>query len=239
MTLVIGIKCRNGIVVGADSMATLGGPVNVQQSNSKIRVYDENVIVGISGSHGMSQIELDSLEGHWQTAVVNKSKNDAKLFISQTAFAATLPYINLSKNLLIGQVDQNLLTGLLVAAPICKEPVLLSYNEQKSVMEADDSIFFLSQGSGTPMATPFLKFIDRIIWNGEPPQTIVDGVFGVLWALHHVIETNATMGVGGDANIAVLEKAQNEEWNARILQKEELLEHQNRVMDAEKTIGNY
>lgn len=239
MTLVIGIKCGNGIVIGADSMATLGGAVTVQQNNSKIRVYDKNVIVGISGSHGMSQIELDSLKDHWETEVATKPKNEAKIFISQTAFASTLPYINLSKNMLNGQVDQNLFTGLLVAAAIRKEPVLLSFNEQKSVIEADDSIFFLTQGSGASMATPFLKFIDRVFWEGKPPRTIDDGVFGVLWALHHVIETNATMGVGGDANIAVLDKSENEEWGARALRTEELLEHQERVFDAEETIRDF
>lgn len=239
MTLVIGIKCKNGIVVGADSMATSGGYINVEKNSTKIHVYDKNVIVGISGSVGMSQIELDSLKEHWQSEVVLKAKNLAKEFISRTAFTATLPYLEFSKTLLNGQIDHNLFTGLLVAAPICEEPVLLMFDHQKSVMEADENIFFLSLGSGAPMAEPFLKFIDRVSWKGEPPQTINDGVFGVLWALHHVIQTNATMGVGGNPQIAILEIQDNKGWHARILPEEELLEHQDRVIDAEENISDY
>lgn len=221
-------------------MATSGGYINVEQNSTKIHVYDNKVIVGISGSVGMSQIELDSMKDHWLAEVVPKSKNLAKEFISRTAFAATLPYLEFSKTLRSGQqIDQNLFTELLVVAPICKEPVLMMFDYQKSVMEADENILFLTLGSGAPMAEPFLKFIDRIFWNGKPPQTINDGVFGVLWALHHVIETNATMGVGGEPDIAILEKQEDGKWKARIWQKEELMEHQDRVVDAEETLRSY
>lgn len=234
----------DGVVVGADSMTTYGlSAFNVQQNNTKIRIYEGKVIVGISGSHGMSQVELDSLANHWQSEVVEKDVSEAKTFISRTSFAATLPYLELSRtlhNIQSGQYDQSLSTDLLVATPtLCSGPALLMFDFKKSVVEADENLFFLSSGSGSLMANPFLKFLDRIFWQGTPPPTINDGVFGVLWALRHVIDANATMGVGGDPHIAVLEDRGEKDWQAKLLSEGELQEHQQNINEAEQSLRNY
>ena len=53
MTLVVGVRCADGVVMGADSAATFGGAgtPTVTQPVRKLDVIDEEVIVvlGVSG----------------------------------------------------------------------------------------------------------------------------------------------------------------------------------------------
>ncbi len=57
MTLIIGVKCSDGIVVGGDSIITYGSPETYsaieQEISSKITIEANDVIVAYSGAVGM------------------------------------------------------------------------------------------------------------------------------------------------------------------------------------------
>ena len=58
MTLIIGILCDQGVVMAADSAATLvsvDGTSTIQQPVHKLRVFDNRVILGVSGPIGLGQ----------------------------------------------------------------------------------------------------------------------------------------------------------------------------------------
>lgn len=57
MTLIVGIKCDDGIVLGADGAATLGvmGQSTVRQATKKLDILKESVVVGVSGPVGLAQ----------------------------------------------------------------------------------------------------------------------------------------------------------------------------------------
>lgn len=57
MTLIVGIKSKEGIVLAADGAATLGSMGNrtVIQSVKKLSTIQDKIIVGVSGSVGLSQ----------------------------------------------------------------------------------------------------------------------------------------------------------------------------------------
>lgn len=139
MTLVIGINCGDGVVIGSDSMATTTDPinrsVNIQQYSTKVHIYDNKVIVGVSGSVGMCQLQLDSLQGQWHSKVLRRDKNAAKQFIADTTFKVTQPYIERSRAFHNGRIDDSLITALMVAAPLRTGPVLLEFDHQKAVEE--------------------------------------------------------------------------------------------------------
>lgn len=63
MTLIVGIKCADGVVMGADGAATLGNPVvgqaTVTQPVSKLHIVDNRILMGGSGAVGLSQLYLD------------------------------------------------------------------------------------------------------------------------------------------------------------------------------------
>ena len=67
MTLVIGIRCADGVVMGADSAATFGGiPPTITQPIRKLDVVDGKVIVGMSGHKGIHQLHIDSISRLWE-----------------------------------------------------------------------------------------------------------------------------------------------------------------------------
>ena len=64
MTLIVGLLCRDGVVVGADGAASLGpavGVYTVRQSVKKLFRVQGNMIFGVSGAVGMGQLLLDGL----------------------------------------------------------------------------------------------------------------------------------------------------------------------------------
>ncbi len=57
MTLIVGLKCSDGIVLGADGAATLGvmGHQTARQTTKKLTILSESVVVGVSGPVGLAQ----------------------------------------------------------------------------------------------------------------------------------------------------------------------------------------
>ena len=58
MTLIIGIKCRDGVVLGSDGSATLGNIAEntVQQPVRKLFGINNELVVGVSGPIAFSQV---------------------------------------------------------------------------------------------------------------------------------------------------------------------------------------
>jgi 20S proteasome alpha/beta subunit len=68
MTILVGVKCSDGIVIGADSIATSAAghsPLIHLQSNNKIEIFGNSIIVAATGSVGFSQ----RLKHHVEQAV--------------------------------------------------------------------------------------------------------------------------------------------------------------------------
>src|ERR1041384_917694 len=68
MTLIIGIRCSNGIVIGSDGAATLSalGQPTATQPTPKLDIFDHKVIVGVSGPFGLGQIIKGQIEEQWK-----------------------------------------------------------------------------------------------------------------------------------------------------------------------------
>lgn len=57
MTAIVGIICKKGVVVGADSSATFNaGQINtMEQKTKKIQIIDNKIIIAGTGSIGLGQ----------------------------------------------------------------------------------------------------------------------------------------------------------------------------------------
>ena len=57
MTILIGVLCKDGVVVGTDSSATFvaGGFGTIEQPTKKIDIIDEKIIVAGTGQVGLGQ----------------------------------------------------------------------------------------------------------------------------------------------------------------------------------------
>jgi hypothetical protein len=71
----------------------------------------------------------------------------------------------------------------------------------------ENKFFFVSMGSGQPLADPFLAFISRVLWKNTLPDIRL-GRFGIYWALCHTINL-APGTVGPPIRMAVLSKRDN------------------------------
>ena len=76
MTLIVGIKCSDGVVLGADGAATLGnilGETTVTQHVTKLQIIQDRIIMGVSGQVGLSQLYCDRVEGLWRDNKLGRS----------------------------------------------------------------------------------------------------------------------------------------------------------------------
>jgi ATP-dependent protease HslVU (ClpYQ) peptidase subunit len=79
LTLIIGVKASDGIVIGADGAATMGNVFQrtIQQPVQKLTDIDGKIIVGVAGPVGLSQQftrEIKSLHSS------GKFKDESKIF---------------------------------------------------------------------------------------------------------------------------------------------------------------
>lgn len=197
MTLIVGIKCADGVVMGADGAATLGNPVGqatVTQPVSKLHIVDNRILMGVSGAVGLSQLYLDRVESLWRdrkigvelrTAGCMRLLSDA---ISQdAAVAAEIAgrWSNLNRNS-VGTV----LTSSLIALPIggiTGRPELIQFDYMGMPETASEDLPSVAIGSGQQLADPFLAFLRRVFWKEKAPHW-TDGVFATVWTLLQAIQ---------------------------------------------------
>ncbi|MDQ2975897.1 MAG: hypothetical protein M3R69_10875 [Acidobacteriota bacterium] len=242
MTLIIGIKCSDGIVVGADGAATFGamGQSTIRQSVRKLNIISHKIIVGVSGPVGLAQrFNWRIEELYTEGKLAGKKCPDAMKIMRAalwTDIEGEMKAAAIARET-IGQLAlSSALSSSVVALPIDKKFALIQFDQQGAPEEASDSLPFISIGSGQPTADPFLAFIRKIFWPDAPP-TLEMGIFSTLWTLEHAIETNPG-GVANPIQIMVLEK-DGKDFKARELESAHLEEHFEAIHEAESVLKNF
>lgn len=233
MTVIVGVRCTDGIVVGSDSVASSAmgaSPLISLPSNSKIQIFPGNVIVATTGSVGYTQ------RLHAQIELAIKGNVFKNLPVHEcTANIAKRMLSDLQSSMAQRHAQQGLQFGALIAAPIRDEAYLVEYGTMDFQPEIKkDKLFFVSMGSGQLLADPFLAFVKRMLWKDEPP-TVDVGKFGVYWVLDHTIRL-APGGVGGPIKLATLRQVGGA-WTAEGL--EDTQEQAEYVGELETHVGNF
>ena len=230
MTSILGIQCNEGIVIGADSMITMRAPHgDIQLDGIKVHLPGERGIVAFAGDVGIGQTVLDLLETQWSLITDAENKTEVKELILQSVQRAVGYRRGPAAN-----PDRGPAFACLVAVVIQGKPILLLFMDEPPAREARDGIYFLTAGSGQHFAFLFQKFLERIFWSGAAPSTISEGVFSAMWTLSHIIDANATLGIGGPPQVAVLEdRTKDGDWHSRLLTGSEFGEHQQQIQSLE------
>ena len=233
VTLIIGVKCEDGVVVGADSIRTFGSRIEQEVSN-KIEIADDDIIIGTSGVVGLSQLIKDELRRIWNNVKHQNRISSARNMISDAILVQITPVRNRADRL------KSRYEGCrsIIAFPFKVSPVLLQYDALANSVEITPESPFVSIGSGSIQADPFLAFVKRTIWNDQAPVNVSEGTFGVLWTLDHVSRVNAGLGVGGRSRVAVLQK-QDGSWNAEFLSDYQLAESKEAILEAEDRLRSF
>lgn len=170
MTLIVGIKCSDGIVLGADSAATLGNTLGVRtviQPVAKLTIVRGQAIIGVSGPVSTAQLFADRLD-----AAYNGLRNVGVPEIGRKLRLAFLEDAEVSLRVaglaqsVVGPTAQNdVICQTLVAIASGRPPSMIQFDYQCMPEMATDDLPFVAIGSGQTIADPFLAFLRRVFWS--------------------------------------------------------------------------
>jgi len=234
MTVLVGVLCTDGVVIGADSIATSSsGPHRLIQirSDDKIRIIGDRVIIAGTGSVGLGQRFEAIVQKSWNEKTFQKAPLECVRHLS----GATLK--DFSETGVQRHPQNGIGFGALLACPFGDKPELTEFGWTDFQPERKTPrMHFVSTGSGQVLADPFLAFASRVLWKEQQPD-VKTASFGVYWALDHAIKY-APGGVGEPIAIATLRREKGT-WTARLLKEEEMQEQAQHIAEIEQRIGNY
>jgi hypothetical protein len=242
VTVIVAWKCTDGIVVGADSAATLGshGQQTVKESiASKLAIVRDSLILAVSGPISLAQKYEEELESYPTpdfNALRNKAPGKACEEITglfwkhaEAAYQRSAVVAHATGNR-AALVDA--LHGSVVALRIKGQDRLFQFTDTCAGEEATEQLPYLSIGSGQQNADPFLAFIRRTFWRDAIPS-LAGGIFATLWTLDETI-LSAPGGIGGPPTMAILR-----DGNARFLEEDDLREHTEAVESARTALRSW
>lgn len=214
MTLIIGILCKDGIVMGADGCATLGalGQRTVTQTyNKKLEIISNELILGSSGPVGLGQQFKSEIMQLWvNRGLAGRQPQEAKEILRAALWKYVKPALEaaaVSSRLIGNAACDSAISQTLLVIPILGNYCLLQFDQQCAYEQVTESLPFVAIGSGEKTADPFLAFLRRVFWSDKLPS-IEDGVFAVVWTLEHAILTD-TGGVKDPKQIIIYSKDHN------------------------------
>ena len=222
MTLLIGIKCTDGVVIGSDSAVTFAdaqGHWTISQFHSKkIEVLDEQIVVAGTGDVGLNQRFIQLVKTNWQNRTNQPGEGAVELgrrISSRTIenFASTG----------LTPIHEYGRYGALVAVPLgrCGELIEFPFDLQPELKT--DENWYVSMGSGQAVADPLLGLVRSIFWKEGPPNR-QEGIFAVTLVMELAF-TMAPAGVSAPIQIATLQPEDDHNFASRRLSEDELTEH--------------
>ncbi len=246
MTLIVGILCKEGIVVGADGAASLGvmGMMTARQPVKKLSLFTHPLpmVVGVSGSVGMSQristvFSKLNISGKGGASL---KPTEAMVVIRQQLWTECIqPELRIATDAkaLYNHVAMAPVQCACVAAlPVSRELCLIQFDQQGAPELATKDLPFVAIGSGQPCADTFLAFLRHIFWSDHQPN-LAEGIFAACWTLEHAIRTSPG-GVAEPKQLAVLEMKSGV-TTCRELDKDELVQHEEAVTNAENFLKEF
>lgn len=255
MTVLVGVLCQDGVVIGSDSSATLtaGQFRTIEQPTKKTFLVEPDVIVAGTGAAGLSQrfhIVVRQLRARpeWGPA----EPPAASLTISPSFSSMGSPTMDLwdpttvAKMISRCMIEEMAAThlrpgqlGALAAFPCGGSFHLYEFGVDDFQPECKvPGNWFVTMGSGQAIADPFFGLLRRTFFRNQQPR-LQEGVFAAAWALEHAIELN-TGGINGPPQIGILSRQDGQSpFTARLLTEDQLAEHKNNVDAAERYLAAY
>ncbi len=179
MTVIVGVRCSDGIVIGTDSAATsTAGQIPVLRTDvDKIFLVGDRTIIAGTGAIGLTQRFHQIVEAAWNSKLFQK---DTLTCIRQLAKDAREDF---QRTQVPFHQQGGLQFGVVLGAVFSGAPDLIefgTYDFQPEIKRG--KLFFGSMGSGQPLADPFLAFVKRVLWKDQTP-TVDAAKIGVYWAL--------------------------------------------------------
>jgi len=211
VTLLVGIKCSDGVVVASDSAATYNQGLQYtigQQEVQKVHKIGDAILYASTGAIGPSQLirealgKMASVKGHTKP----QSSAEVMAFVGDIISQQVKKVVESAAALvpLVGQQRAGItvLCQSLVALACHGEARLYQFDYSGAPEEATKDLPFIALGGGQALADPFLALLKRALWSSTSP-TVAEGRFAAAWTIVHVARTNFG-GVGLPLQIATL-----------------------------------
>ena len=245
MTLIIGVKCEDGVVMGADSAATLGalGTLTVsQQTDTKIHIVSGKALIGVSGPVGLGQRLTNEFDKAVKSNQRLKGSGPEVMHELRLAFEPILQVefraAQMSQPVVGPQVAASPALSSTLAAMVVKgKPTLFEFDQQGAPEEATAQIPFMTVGSGKALADPLMGFIRGIFWAHGDLPTVPQAEFAVLWSLIEAIR----LSPGGISEPVFMYRIRGngQKYVARELEPSELQEHRQMIESARGALRSF
>ena len=244
MTLIVGIRCEDGIVLGADSASTnvtSMGQRTSMQPTEKLDIIDDKIVLGVSGHIGLAQLFQAEIQKLWseKKGLSGLEISEAMVKLSEAIrshLKREFGFIRHVKEAIGNLALEEVITQTVIALPIRKKPCLIEFTKQGAPEEKNEKLPTVAIGSAQQIVDPFLGFLRRIFWPKRLP-TLAEGRLAACWALDYGIKS-APGGVGEPKHLVVLEKNEKGEWETRRL-TQEVHEHEEALDDIERHMANF
>ncbi len=233
MTSIVGVLCRDGVVIGSDSSATFGNGQlrTMEQPYQKLEVIGSHVLLAGTGQIGLGQRFSAVVKKTWDTKGFSRDEKGNLRSAIEAAKHLCRQGINdfAETNAPKGQY------GALVAFP-CEQVFHLcefSVDDFQPEMKTE-RLWYCSMGCAQPITDPFLAFVRDVFWSDGLP-TVRDAINAVTWTLDHAVQVNPG-GVNGPIQLGVLEKGSKGLLEAKSLSDAELGEARQFIHEAKQTL---
>jgi proteasome beta subunit len=181
-TTTVGIRCVDGIVLGADKRATLGGHIIANKAVQKVFKICDNIVVTIAGTVSDAQLIIKLIKAELRLKKIRTTKN---------------PSVKETANLMGSIVYQNIrkfspfmaITGFLIGGSDKDGFHLYDVGVDGSVLKHED---YVADGSGFMMAFGVLDTLYK------KDMKINDGLKLAVKALNAAMQRDAATGEGVD-----------------------------------------
>ncbi len=228
MSLIVGIRCSDSVILAASGPARLpssdGWPL-ARQRERRLRVVAGQAVLGVSGHDGLAQEMALSLESRLGAFAGQEPAEEAARARVRESLAAPVQRTVAIHRTLQGlpglghTTDGFALCHALVALPLSDSLRLYVMDPDCSVTEITEELSWATVGKGRAETEPFLAFLRKVVWQGEPP-TAAKGELAAYWALRHAIETSPAllsepvqvivMELAADGSIKISERDESE-----------------------------
>jgi 20S proteasome alpha/beta subunit len=235
VTVIVGILCTDGVVLGSDSSAQMGATLG-QQPLQKVHKVNDNVLFAGTGAVGISQLIAEKLRSLWVKDLLHvKNPAQAMQSVGSQISQLVTPYLQSAVSLRqLGHSADASICKTLVALPVGNTPHLFIFEPNGAPEHVTIQLPFVACGSGQSIADPFLAFLKRLIWDKTSP-TVAEGKLVAVWTIDHVRRTN-TGGVGGGIQLGILEETKGKIPVVEMLSEIDILEHEQKVGSIEKAM---
>jgi hypothetical protein len=239
LSLLIGIRARDGVVVASDGVATsevLGVPYLRTKINGKLR-HGPRWIVTHAGSLGLLQRVHELVERVATVGLPVAGRIDgltrplhaASASDVMTWFRGGLFHL-ISAEVEAGRAAATWLGNLkpsaafntetLLAVALADGPHLFHFGYDAAPMEIDDDFPIVACGAGQLLCLPFLLFLRRAMWGGRQP-TVEEALLATAWAIDHTLELTPD-GLDWPLTIVVMQREKGKGWHTRPIPDDEI-----------------